>query len=51
MAIWDWLTGREQQSTAPRGAVVDAGVPPQARVEELPLPEPLFVRHWQGFAR
>lgn len=51
MAIWDWLSGKEQQGTAPRGAVVDAGVPPQERVDELPLPEPLFFRHWQGFAR
>ncbi len=35
----------------PRGAVVDAGVPPQERVEELPLPAPLFYLHYQGFGQ
>ena len=50
MAIWDWFTGKGQGSQ-PRGAVVDAGVPPQERVDELPLPEPLFYIHLQGFGR
>ena len=35
----------------PRGAVVDAGVPPQERVDELPLPAPLFYLHLQGFGQ
>ncbi|WP_308388430.1 hypothetical protein [Acidithiobacillus sp. AMEEHan] len=36
---------------SPRGAVVDAGVPPQERVDELPLPEPLFYLHLRGFGQ
>ncbi|WP_369574411.1 hypothetical protein [Acidithiobacillus sp. IBUN Pt1247-S3] len=50
LAIWDWLKGKGQDMQ-PRGAVVDAGVPPQGRVDELPLPAPLFYLHYQGFGR
>lgn len=45
--MWDWLRG--ENDPAPAGVVVDAGIPPQERVAELPLPEPLFIAHYNGF--
>lgn len=47
--MWDWLRGKNDPALAPAGVVVDAGIPPQERVAELPLPEPLFIAHYNGF--
>ncbi|MBN2679296.1 hypothetical protein HHS34_009835 [Acidithiobacillus montserratensis] len=49
--MWDWLRGRSGPKVPPRGVVVDAGIPNQDRVAELPLPEALFVLHYNGFAQ
>jgi len=47
---WFWQKTVAPQEP-PRGVVVDAGIPPQDRVDRLPLPEVLFARHYHGFAR
>ncbi len=47
--MWDWLRGKNGAVRAPAGVLVDAGIPPQERVAELPLPEPLFIAHYNGF--
>jgi hypothetical protein len=49
--MWDWLRGKSGPTAPPRGVVVDAGIPNQERVAELPLPEALFVLHYNGFAQ
>ncbi|MBN2679220.1 hypothetical protein [Acidithiobacillus thiooxidans] len=49
--MWDWLRGKSGPTAPPRGVVVDAGIPNQERVAELPLPEALFVLHYNGFAK
>ncbi len=48
--MWNWWRGKSGPVAPPRGVVVDAGIPNQERVAELPLPEPLFVLHYNGFA-
>ncbi|MFA7496837.1 MAG: hypothetical protein WCY67_11085 [Acidithiobacillus sp.] len=47
--MWDWLRGKAEPVAPPRGVVIDAGIPNQERVAELPLPEPLFILHYNGF--
>ncbi|MGC9128473.1 MAG: hypothetical protein ACP5GA_07040 [Acidithiobacillus sp.] len=47
---WFWQKTAGPQEP-PRGVVVEAGVPPQGRVDCLPLPEILFARHYHGYAR
>ncbi len=50
--IWDWLRGKEDGGEpVPRGSVIEAGIPNQERVDHLPLPEMLFLFHYQGFAK
>jgi hypothetical protein len=46
---WFWQKTAGPQEP-PRGVVVEAGVPPQERVDRLPLPEILFARHYHAFA-
>ncbi len=43
--------GRQAREESPRGGVVDAGIPPEDRVDCLPLPEPIFYLHYHGFGR
>lgn len=45
------VAGQVRADCSPRGVVVDAGIPNQERVAELPLPEALFVLHYNGFAK
>ncbi|MBU2833361.1 hypothetical protein [Acidithiobacillus ferriphilus] len=47
--MWNWLRGRTEPVAPPSGVVIDAGIPAQDRVAELPLPEPLFILHYNGF--
>ena len=47
--MWNWLRGRTEPVVPPSGVVIDAGIPAQDRVAELPLPEPLFILHYNGF--
>ncbi len=45
------MRGRGPRDGSPRGGVVEAGIPPQERVDFLPLPEPIFYLHYYGFGR
>ncbi|MEY2333941.1 hypothetical protein [Acidithiobacillus ferrianus] len=47
--MWSWLRGKMESDVPPSGVIVDAGIPAQDRVAELPLPEPLFILHYNGF--
>lgn len=47
----DWFKKKPAKtSAAPRkGLVLEAGIPPEERVDALPLPEAQFLRHYHGF--